>query len=138
MSKRRDEQRTNFVVGMFVIAFGTLLLASLFLIAISEGVLTEKTTIRSHFRTVSGLQKASKVQLAGKEIGVVEDVSFIAPTYECNPITEDLGRFGSTRTDDCEPSLFCTPAGNSGLCAAIRGSTRAAPTTARAASSRSA
>ena len=41
---------------------------------------------------------------------MVEDVTFIAPTYECNPITEDLGRFGSTRTDDCEPSLFCIPA----------------------------
>jgi ABC-type transporter Mla subunit MlaD len=119
MSKRRDEQRTNFVVGMFVLAFGTLLLASLFLIAISEGVLTEKTTIRAHFRTVSGLQKASKVQLAGKEIGVVEDVAFIAPTYECNPLTEDLGRFGSTRTDDCEPSLFCTPTANGGLCAEL-------------------
>jgi ABC-type transporter Mla subunit MlaD len=119
MSQRRDEQRTNFVVGMFVLAFGTLLLASLFLIAISEGVLTEKTTIRAHFRTVSGLQKASKVQLAGKEIGVVEDVAFIAPTYECNPITEDLGRFGSTRTDDCEPSLFCTPTPNGGQCAEL-------------------
>ena len=69
--KRRDEQRTNFVVGIFVIAFGGLLIASLFLIAISEGVLTEKTTIRAHFRTVSGLTKQSKVQLAGKEIGVV-------------------------------------------------------------------
>jgi ABC-type transporter Mla subunit MlaD len=119
MSKRRDEQRTNFVVGMFVLGFGTLLLASLFLIAISEGVLTEKTTIRSHFRTVSGLTKASKVQLAGKEIGVVEDVLFIAPTYECNPITEDLGRFGTTRTDDCEPSLFCTPTATGGLCAEL-------------------
>lgn len=122
MSKRRDEQRTNFVVGMFVLGFGTLLLASLFLIAISEGVLTEKTTIRSHFRTVSGLTKASKVQLAGKEIGVVEDVLFIAPTYECNPITEDIGRFGTTRTDDCEPSLFCTPASGGespGLCAEL-------------------
>ena len=32
--KRRDEQRTNFVVGVFVIAFGGLLMASLFLIAI--------------------------------------------------------------------------------------------------------
>ncbi|MFV8756715.1 MlaD family protein [Nannocystaceae bacterium ST9] len=119
MSKRRDEQRTNFVVGMFVLAFGTLLIASLFLIAISEGVLTEKTTIRAHFRTVSGLTKASKVQLAGKEIGVVEDVTFIAPTYECNPISEDLGRFGATRTDDCEPSLFCTSTSAGGLCAEL-------------------
>ncbi len=119
MSRRRDEARTNFVVGMFVIALGTLLLASLFLIAISEGVLTEKTTIRSHFRTVSGLTKASKVQLAGKEIGVVEDVTFIAPTYECNPITEDLGRFGTTRTDDCDPSLFCAVSETGGLCAEL-------------------
>ncbi|NJK32673.1 MAG: hypothetical protein HC927_09825 [Deltaproteobacteria bacterium] len=117
MSKRRDEQRTNFVVGIFVLGLGGLLLASLFLIAISEGVLTEKTTIRAHFRTVSGLTKSSKVQLAGKEIGVVEEVSFISPTYECNPLTEDLGRFGASRTDDCEPSLFCAQTSTGGLCA---------------------
>jgi ABC-type transporter Mla subunit MlaD len=118
--KRRDEQRTNFVVGIFVVAFGALLIASLFLIAISEGVLTEKTTIRSHFRTVSGLTKASKVQLAGKEIGVVEEVTFISPIYPCNPISEDLGRFNETRSDDCEPALFCAPVpGDQGLCAEL-------------------
>lgn len=119
--KRRDEQRTNFVVGMFVVAFGSLLMASLFLIAISEGVLTEKTTIRAHFRTVSGLTKASKVQLAGKEIGVVEEVTFISPTYACNPITEDLGRYGESRSDDCEPALFCAamPGGGEGMCAEL-------------------
>jgi ABC-type transporter Mla subunit MlaD len=125
-SKRKDEQRTNFVVGVFVIAFGGLLMASLFLIAISEGVLTEKTTVRAHFRTVSGLTKASKVQLAGKEIGVVEEVTFISPTYACNPISEDLGRYNESRSDDCEPSLFCaimpsSSAGSAGegLCAEL-------------------
>jgi ABC-type transporter Mla subunit MlaD len=124
--KRRDEQRTNFVVGIFVVAFSGLLIASLFLIAISEGVLTEKTTIRAHFRTVSGLTKASKVQLAGKEIGVVEEVGFISPTYACNPLSEDLGRFHETRSDDCEPALFCAPVGAgaapdgaAGLCAEL-------------------
>lgn len=119
--QRRDEQRTNFVVGVFVIAFGGLLIASLFLIAISEGVLTEKTTVRSHFRTVSGLTKASKVQLAGKEIGVVEEIAFISPTYACNPISEDLGRYTEDRSDDCEPSLFCAsmPTGSEGLCAEL-------------------
>ena len=118
--KRREEQKTNFVVGLFVIAFGGLLLASLFIIAISEGVLTEKTTIRAHFRTVSGLTKSSKVQLAGKEIGVVEEVTFISPSYACNPISEDQGRYGETRSDDCEPSLFCAPMpGGDGLCAEL-------------------
>ncbi len=118
--KRRDEQRTNFVVGIFVVAFGGLLIASLFLIAISEGVLTEKTMIRAHFRTISGLAKASKVQLAGKEIGVVEEISFISPTYSCNPVSEDLGRFNETRSDDCEPSLFCAAVpGGGGLCAEL-------------------
>jgi ABC-type transporter Mla subunit MlaD len=118
---RRDEQRTNFVVGVFVIAFGGLLMASLFLIAISEGVLTEKTTVRAHFRTVSGLTKASKVQLAGKEIGVVEEVTFISPTYACNPISEDLGRYNESRSDDCEPSLFCAamPSSAEGMCAEL-------------------
>lgn len=121
MGRRRDEQRTNFVVGIFVIVLGALLVGSLLLIAISEGALTEKTTIRAHFRTVSGLTKNSKVQLAGKEIGVVEEVSFISPTYDCNPISEDLGRFTETRTDDCEPSLFCAsmPGGATGLCAEL-------------------
>ncbi|PRP93787.1 mce related protein [Enhygromyxa salina] len=118
--KRRDEQRTNFVVGMFVVAFGGLLIASLFLIAISEGVLSEKTTIRAHFRTVSGLTKASKVQLAGKEIGVVEEVTFISPTYACNPVSEDLGRFNETRSDDCDPALLCASMpGGGGLCAEL-------------------
>jgi ABC-type transporter Mla subunit MlaD len=125
--QRRDEQRTNFVVGVFVIAFGGLLMASLFLIAISEGVLKEKTTVRAHFRTVSGLTKASKVQLAGKEIGVVEEVTFISPTYACNPISEDLGRYNENRSDDCEPSLFCAlmpvspdaPDSSQGMCAEL-------------------
>jgi ABC-type transporter Mla subunit MlaD len=120
-NNRRDEQRTNFVVGVFVIAFGGLLMASLFLIAISEGVLTEKTTVRAHFRTVSGLTKQSKVQLAGKEIGVVEEVTFISPTYACNPISEDLGRYNESRSDDCEPSLFCAymPSSPEGMCAEL-------------------
>jgi ABC-type transporter Mla subunit MlaD len=121
--KRRDEQRTNFLVGLFVVSFGGLLIASLFLIAISEGVLTEKVGLRTHFRTVSGLTKASKVQLAGKEIGVVEDVTFISPTYACNPVSEDLGRFHETRSDDCEPTLFCATGvgggGGEGLCAEL-------------------
>lgn len=116
--KRKDEQRTNFVVGLFVVAFGGLLLASLFLIAISEGVLTEKTTIRAHFRTISGLTKSSKVQLAGKEIGTVEEITFISPTYACNPLSEDVGRFDESRSDDCQPSLFCAPMPDGGgLCA---------------------
>lgn len=122
--KRRDEQRTNLVVGVFVIAFGALLMVSLMIIAISEGVLTEKTSIRAHFRTVSGLTKSSSVQLAGKEIGVVEEVTFISPTYECSPLTEDLGRFNHSRTDDCEPSLFCAAmpgqgGEGTGLCAEL-------------------
>lgn len=120
--KRRDEQRTNFLVGLFVVSFGGLLIASLFLIAVSEGVLTEKVGLRTHFRTVSGLTKASKVQLAGKEIGVVEDVTFISPTYACNPVSEDLGRFHETRSDDCEPTLFCAAGvggAGEGLCAEI-------------------
>lgn len=118
--KRRDEQRTNFLVGIFVVSFSILLIGSLFVIAISEGVLSEKTKIRAHFRTVSGLTKASKVQLAGKEIGVVEEVAFISPTYACNPVSEDIGRFHETRSDDCEPTLFCAVApGGESLCAEI-------------------
>ena len=86
--KRREEQKTNFVVGLFVIAFGGLLLASLFIIAISEGVLTEKTTIRAHFRTVSGLTKSSKVQLAGEDaermqkiIDLLEDLDDVQEVF---------------------------------------------------------
>ncbi len=118
MGKRRDEQKTNFVVGMFVIGFSALLVGSLLVIAISEGVMVQKGTLRAHFRTVSGLTKSSKVQLAGKEIGDVEEVTFISPTYACDPLNEDQGRFGDTRSDDCDPSLFCAtmPSGE-GLCA---------------------
>ena len=117
--KRKDEQRINLIVGMFVVVLGGLLIGSLFLLAISEGVLTEKTEIRAHFRTVSGLTKASKVQLAGKEIGVVHDVAFISPTYACNPVSEDLGRFSETRSDDCEPTLFCAVTSSGGMCAEL-------------------
>ena len=118
-NNRREEQRTNFIVGVFVVVLSALLIVSFFFIAVSEGVLKDKVKIRAHFRTVSGLTKASKVQLAGKEIGAVEEVTFISPTYACNPVSEDLGRFNRTRSDNCEPSLFCAASPDGGLCAEL-------------------
>ena len=109
-SRRAKERRTNLIVGVFVLALGSLGTASLFTIAVSEGWGVSKERITAHFRTVSGLTHNSKVQLAGKEIGKVVGLDFISARYECNPATEDNGAVG-VRTDDCDPFLFCSEEG---------------------------
>lgn len=109
---RKSEQRTNFVVGMFVLVTGTMLLLSLFIIATSEGLLERKVLIYSDFRTVTGLGEGSPVQLGGKKIGVVKEVNFTSPTYPCNPEGEDLpGPNGNLISDDCDSTMFCAAEG---------------------------
>jgi ABC-type transporter Mla subunit MlaD len=120
VAERRNEARINKLVGVFVIAMGSLVLVSLFLIAASEGLLETKTGISSDFRTVTGLSKGSPVQLGGVKIGTVDEINFGTLTYPCAYVTEDLGRDGEGRTDDCDPSLFCGP---EGLCAEFDGYT---------------
>ena len=107
MAKRKDEARVNLIVGGFVTSMTALLLGSLFIIATSEGLLEAKADVYVDFRTVTGLTRNSPVQLAGTKIGVVKEIGFASPSYPCNPLSEDLGRFGEGRTDSCDPTLFC-------------------------------
>src|SRR5690606_18856328 len=114
MASRKDQRRTQYLVGLFVLGSGVVLLASLFVISISEGLLRRKATLLSDFGSVSGLKENSVVQLAGKEIGSVSGIEFVSRQYECNPISED---FGSGRTDDCQADLFCAQTSTGGVCA---------------------
>ena len=68
-----------------------------------------QTTIRADFRTITGLREGSPVQLAGARIGRVSSIDFVEATYACVPLTEDTGRHGEGRTDDCDDTLFCAP-----------------------------
>ncbi|MCA9712215.1 MAG: MCE family protein, partial [Myxococcales bacterium] len=111
---RRSEARTRLIVGVFVVLLSALLFVSLFIIGQSEGTWETKTVIRTDFRTITGLRKGSPVQLAGVEIGTVSSIDFVNVEYECDPATEDLGRYGEGRTDNCDAFLFCGP---QGLCA---------------------
>lgn len=113
MARRKDERRVNFLAGLFVIGLLGLVCVSVFVIAKSEGLLEAKTTIAAHFRTVGGLRTGSPVQLGGTKIGNVTSTDFLAPSYICDPQTEDSGLLDG-RTDVCDPSLFCAP---SNLCA---------------------
>ncbi len=111
---RRSEAKTRLIVGIFVVILSVLLFISLFIIGQSEGTWETKTVIRTDFRTIPGLRKGSPVQLAGVEIGTVSSIDFVNVEYECEPPTEDLGRYGEGRTDNCDAFLFCGPPG---LCA---------------------
>lgn len=106
MATREQQRRVNSLVALFVLAFGGLMVASMLLIVITEGLLTTKTTLVADFRKASGINRASIVQLAGNKVGTVVDVEFVNEDYPCDPRTEDLGRLGG-RTDDCEPWMFC-------------------------------
>ena len=56
------------------------------------------------------------MQLAGVEIGTVDAINFVNRRYECDPLTEDLGRWDGGRTDNCDSFLFCSP---NSLCAEL-------------------
>jgi ABC-type transporter Mla subunit MlaD len=113
---RRNEARTRLVVGLFVLAMGVLLFISLFIIGQSEGTWESKTKITTDFRTITGLRRGSPVQLAGVEVGRVQSIDFVNRKYLCDPLTEDVGRYGAGRTDNCDEFLFCAP---TGICAEL-------------------
>lgn len=111
MASRKNEARLNLIVGMFVIGLGALGVLSIFVIGQGKGTWKDKALVYADFRQVSGLKKGSPVQLEGIEIGVVQDREFVELEYPCNPLTEDRGRFGQGRTDDCDRTMFCAPEG---------------------------
>lgn len=67
------------------------------------------------FHRLEGLRPGSAVRLAGVEAGRVKKVEFQSVRYGCRPLTEDLGRWGNGRSDDCEDALFCAPTGECGV-----------------------
>lgn len=109
MARKMSEGRTRLIVGIFIIVLSALAFLSLFIIGQSEGSWKARTTIRTDFRTITGLRKGSPVQLAGVEIGNVDAITFVSRRYQCDPLTEDVGRWGSGRTDNCDEFLFCSP-----------------------------
>lgn len=119
MASQQDQARTNFVVGLFVVGFGAVLVVSMFVIATSNGLLKSKSELTADFRTIAGLNDSSAVQLSGRAIGKVIGFEFTQRQYACKAETEDFGRKAQGRTDDCEPSLFCINDGGEGLCAEL-------------------
>lgn len=122
MATREQQRRVNTLVVIFVIAFGGLMIASMLLIVITEGMLTPKVTIYADFRKASGINQTSFVQLAGNKIGRVVEVEFVSESYPCSPLREDVGGV-DTRTNDCEPWMFCAATDRSdpsvGVCAEL-------------------
>jgi len=87
------------------------LFAVLFLVGQAGGAFTTRTQVYSDFTMTSGLRMGSPVQLAGVEIGRVSAVDYVNVRYSCDPLTEDVGRYGAGRTDNCDKRLFCSPQG---------------------------
>ena len=111
MVTAKQEARTKLTVGLFVAGLALLGGVSLFVIGQKEGTWDRKTTIQTDFQTITGLRKGSAVWLAGVEIGTVNTLEFVNVSYQCDPATEDTGRHGLGRTDNCDTSLFCAPTG---------------------------
>ncbi len=89
------------------------LISGFLLFALGQGsrIFDDMETVRADFRTITGLRKGSPVQLAGVLVGEVDRIDFVRVTYTCDPLTEDIGRYGAGRTDDCDEFLFCAPTG---------------------------
>lgn len=108
---RRDEQTLNSKVGLAVIGFGLIAMAGIIVIGQGKNLWKERVSFTADFRQVSGLRPGSVVQIEGIEIGAVKDRDLVTIQYPCSPETEDRGRHGAGRTDDCDPTLFCAPDG---------------------------
>jgi ABC-type transporter Mla subunit MlaD len=113
---RKEETRARRITGVVVFVAMIALFIVLFSINESAAMFEERATVRADFRTITGLRPGSPVQLAGVKIGKVASIDFVSVEYACIPLTEDVGRFGEGRTDDCDRTLFCAP---SGQCAGL-------------------
>ncbi|MCY1057433.1 hypothetical protein [Nannocystis sp. SCPEA4] len=112
----RSEQGLNQIVGLTVIISGILIVVGLIVFSQGKNLWKPTVTITADFRQVSGLREGSAVQIEGMEIGTVVKREFVWVDYPCNPQTEDRGRFGQGRTDDCDRTMFCA---NEGRCAEL-------------------
>lgn len=110
----RDERRARIRLGTVVAVSSLVLFAVLFIVGQAQGAFSDKTQVYADFMMTSGLREGSPVQLAGVEIGKVSAVDYVNVRYACDPLTEDIGRYGAGRTDNCDKRLFCTPGGECG------------------------
>jgi len=107
----RSESTRNLRVGTGVFVGVILFVLGVFIYNQGTARWKDKIKITADFRQVSGLRVGSPVQLEGIEIGTVTDRQFIAVEYPCDPETEDRGRFGHGRSDNCDGPMFCAPEG---------------------------
>lgn len=111
---RRREHIKNRLFGLSIILGLSVTFGTLYVLQHGARILKQHTTIRADFRTIAGLRDGSPVQLAGVDVGQVSSVDFVKVQYACDSLTEDVGRYGEGRTNNCDGSLFCSPVG---LCA---------------------
>ncbi|MBC8071626.1 MAG: MCE family protein [Deltaproteobacteria bacterium] len=111
-----DPTRNFRLTGVIVLLVGLVLFGVLFVVGQQEGTWDKHTKIYADFKTIAGLRVNSKVLLAGVEIGKVQAIDFVQRRQLCDPKTEDFGRYGDVRTDQCDEFLFCAP---NGMCAAL-------------------
>lgn len=109
MSARR--KRGNVTRGLITVVLLAATFILLFLGPRAEELTEERVALYADFRNLSRLRQGSLVQLAGVDIGRVEAVDFVKVRYACDPLSEDLGRYGQGRTDSCDQDLFCSPQG---------------------------
>jgi ABC-type transporter Mla subunit MlaD len=114
VDQEEQERRFHKKLGIAVVVAGILGFVVLFFGRDPNRFLAEHTSVYSDFPNVTGLRDGSPVQLAGVQVGRVERLDFVHVRYECDPLTEDIGRWGQGRTDSCDGNLFCAPVG---LCA---------------------
>lgn len=100
--------------GTFVALGLAVLFVVFFVVGQARDAFTERTTVYVDFVMTSGLREGSPVQLAGVKIGQVSAVDYVTVRYACDPLTEDIGRYGAGRTDNCDKRLSCMPTGECG------------------------
>lgn len=111
---RADEQMARRRTGIVVAVFSAVLFVVLFIVGQARGMFTPKVQVITDFVMTSGLREGSPVQLAGVAIGRVSGIDYVDVRYRCDPATEDIGRYGTGRTDNCDKRLFCTPSAECG------------------------
>lgn len=112
----RDPTRYHRISGAIVVLIAVVLFGVLFVVGQREGTWEKRAQIYADFKTIAGLRRDSPVHLAGVEIGKVQSIDFVNRRYLCDPLTEDTGRHGDDRTDDCDEFTFCAP---TGVCAEL-------------------
>jgi ABC-type transporter Mla subunit MlaD len=102
-------------MGIVVVVLSLVLFVVLFVVGQAQHIFSPKTEVYADFVTASGLREGSPVQLAGVKIGKVSGVDYVDVRYACDPLTEDIGRYGAGRTDNCDKRMFCAPEGHCGV-----------------------